>query len=263
MKHILKTLEKKFDTLGNENLTYYLIGGQILSFILIQFRPEYSSTFALEGSALIQGQWWRLITFLFYPISRDLFFAVFVWYIFYLYGSVLERRWGSFRFFAYLFISYMGSIIASIIFPFFSITNGYMYSSLFLAFAYLFPDFQLLIFFILPVKVKWLALIAWVGITGSFLFGPISTKVLTFFSVSNFLIFFGKDVLLELRSRLTHLPISSISVVKRKAYHVCAVCGDNEVDNPRMQIRYCSKCVPSLCYCIEHIRNHQHVIKSN
>lgn len=261
--NFIDRLEKRFDRFSITNLTYILIGGQALSFMLIQFYPAYAGIFSLQGNLILQGQWWRVLTFLFYPISRDLFFAVFVWYIFYLYGTVLEKRWGFFRYLMYILISYIATIVLAFIFPYTPLSNGYIYASLFLAFAHLYPDFQLLIFFILPVKVKWLAMLVWIGIIGSLLLGPFSTKILTIGSISNFLIFFGSDIWIVTLRRLRHLPVGSKYIVKEKAYHTCVVCGDNEVDNPKMQIRYCNKCVPSLCYCGDHIKSHSHVVKPN
>src|SRR3989338_2429606 len=114
---ILDKLEKKFGRFSIPNLTYYLIGGQALVYILIRFYPGFESAFLLEGRYMLQGQWWRALTFLFYPISQELLFAVFVWYIFYLYGSVLERRWGAFRYLVYVLIAYIGTLLLAFVFP--------------------------------------------------------------------------------------------------------------------------------------------------
>lgn len=261
---IIDQLEKKFGRYAIENLTYYLIGGQVLAFLLISANPIYSRYFVLQGSHLLLGQWWLILTFLFNPLSNSLIFTVFVWYIFYLYGSQLERRWGSFRYMMYVLISYVGIIILSFIFPDVVLTNTYIYTSLFLAFAYIYPDFQLLLFFIIPIKIKWLALIAWIGIIGTIIIGPVPTKVLTVVSISNFLFFFRSDIIYEIKRLLRHQSFGIAHKAKlEKAYHVCAVCGDNERDNPNMQIRYCSKCMPSTCYCGDHIQNHVHIRKPN
>lgn len=261
---IIDRLEKKLGRYAIENLTYYLIGGQVLAFLAIMANPIYARYFTLSGNRVLQGQWWLLITFLCNPVSTSLFFAVFAWYIFYLYGSALERRWGAFRYLMYLLISYLGIVVLAFIFPDTYLTNAYMYTSLFLAFAYLYPNFQLLIFFIIPVRIKWLALLAWIGIIGSIILGTVPTKVLTLVSISNFLFFFYTDIRYEISRILRYKSVPFVhSIKKSKAYHVCAVCGDNEQDNPDMQIRYCSKCMPSTCYCGDHIKNHVHIRKSN
>lgn len=261
---IIDRLEKKFGWLAVENLTYYLIGGQVLVFLLATTSPKFYQYFTLQGDRVMNGEWWLPFTFLFSPISTSLIFVVFVWYIFYLYGSTLERRWGSFRYLMYIFISYIASIALAFIFPHASLTNTYLYTSIFLAFAYIYPNFQLMLFFIIPVKIKWLAALAWIGIIGSIVLADVPTKVLVLISISNFLLFFWRDLVYE-GKRLMRVPQSGFSqkVKLGKAYHVCAVCGDNERDNPDMQIRYCSKCMPSTCYCADHIKNHVHVRKPN
>ena len=261
---VIDRLEKKFGRFAIENLTYYLIGGQVLAFLLIMSNPPYARFFTMPGSRIMAGQWWLIITFLFNPISSSLFFVIFVWYIFYLYGSVLERRWGSFKYLIYILISYIATIALAFVFPNVVLTNGYLYASLFLAFAYLHPEFQLLLFFIIPVKIKWLALLTWIGIMGTILFGEFSTKILALVSISNFLFFFWSDLLYEAKRLVRQRTGSIVKATKReKAYHICAVCGENEVDNPDMQIRYCSKCMPSTCYCADHIKNHVHIRKPN
>lgn len=255
----LDRLERKFGDIPNINITYYLIFGQIFVFFLVTFYTRYEGMFTLRGDLVMQGQYWRIITFIFEPITRSFLFAAFTWYIFYMYGTVLEKLWGTFRYLVYILIVTLGSIIISFIFPYMPASNGFIFTSIFLAFAYLFPDYQLLLFFILPVKVKWLALITWIGVAVTFIFGDIPTKVMTLVSVSNFLLFFGD----ELFETITHKSKKStkqiaqnISFSKGKPEHVCSVCGKNNIDNPDMGIRYCSKCTPETCFCEEHFLEH-------
>lgn len=262
--NIIDRLERKWGKYAIENLTYYLIGGQVLAFLLIMSNLQYARFFTMQGSRIMAGQWWLIITFLFNPVSTSPIFVIFVWYIFYLYGSALERRWGSFKYLIYILISYIATVALAFVFPNVVLTNGYLYASLFLAFAYLFPEFQLLLFFIIPVKIKWLALLTWVGIIGTILLGEFSTKILAVVSISNFLFFFWSDLMYDLKQLLKQRTVLfAKSKMQTKAYHICAVCGDNEIDNPEMQIRYCSKCMPSTCYCENHIKNHVHIRKPN
>ncbi len=256
---ILDRLEDRFGRYTIPNLTYFLIGGQALAFIITQFYPDYGQIFVLRGDLLTHGDWWRAVTFLFMPLSTDFIFAVFTWYLYYLYGTALERLWGTFRYTVYLLIAYAATIGLAFLFPYTRLTNTYIYASLFLAFAYRFPDFELLLFFIIPVKVKWLAVLAWIGLLGTLLFGAIPTKIQTVVSVLNFLLFFGEELWMTARHRFHRVSYSvKYKADHAKAYHICAVCGDNEVDNPDMEIRYCSSCVPSTCYCGKHIKNHTH-----
>ena len=250
---LLDKLERKFGRYVPENLTKYLLAGQVVAFIMVYSRSDFAYYFSMSGRELLAGQVWRLLFVLFTPFSQSLIFVVFVWYFFYLFSTVLENQWGSFRYLVYLLISYLALIIFAFIFPDVPVTNSYIYISLFLAYAHLYPDIQLLLFFIIPVKVKWLGYLAWFGIIVSLIFGAPDVKLLTIFSISNYLIFFYNDL------RFVFKPVlRGGSIAKAKALHICAVCGENEVDNPRMDIRYCSKCVPTTCYCGKHANNHQH-----
>ena len=118
---------------------------------------------------MLHGEWWRLITYLFDPPRTNAIFAFFAWYIFYLMGTTLETTWGLFRYNLYLAIGYFASLAFAFLcwfatgVPGQAATNGFLYGSVFLAFARLFPDFELQLFFILPIKIKWLALLTWIG----------------------------------------------------------------------------------------------------
>ena len=159
---IFDRLEERFGRHIPENLTKYIVFGQIAVFFLITAYPAYEQLFILQGNKLLEGQWWRLLTYLFRPITTDILFGAFVYYIFYIYGSTLERRWGTFRYFTYLFISFVANLALALIFPETQLTNAYMYTTLFLAFAWLFPDFTLMLFLFFRLKSNgWLLLPGW------------------------------------------------------------------------------------------------------
>lgn len=262
---LIDTLERKFGDIPPLNITYYLIFGQIFVFFLLTFYTRFEGLFTLRGDLVLQGQIYRVITFIFEPITRSFIFAAFTWYIFYMYGTVLERLWGTFRYLLYILVVTVGSIIISLIFPYIPISNGYIYTSIFLAFAYQFPDFQLLLFFILPVKVKWLALITWIGIAVTFIFGTIPTKILTIVSILNFILFFGEEIYIRFKDRSRSSSISLKETIKSKTAkpdHICSVCGKNNIDNPEMGIRYCSKCTPEKCFCEDDFLKHVHTHKT-
>lgn len=250
-------LERKFGNIPLLNITYYLIFGQIFVFFLVTFYPNYNNLFYLNGDLVLKGEWWRLVTFLFEPITHSFIFAAFTWYIFYMYGTTLERYWGTFRYLMYILIVILGSMGIAFLFPYTTVSNGYIFTSLFLAFAQLFPNFQLMLFFILPVKIKWLALITWIGILVTFIFGTIPTKIMTTISVLNFVLFFGDELLTFLKrtSKQSTRKISEARILQ-KPDHVCSVCGKNNIDNPDMGIRYCSKCKPERCFCEDDFIKH-------
>jgi hypothetical protein len=148
--------------------------------------------------------------------------------------------------------------------PDFSATNIFIGGSIFLAFAYLNPEFVLYIFFILPVRIKWIGLITWVVYGYQFVTGDWSTRNAIIAAVGNFLLFFSRDIVLQIRTghrRMSHQ--SKMFAAQRgedEPRHRCHVCGKTDLTNPEMDFRYCSKCAGDQCYCPEHIRNHEHVV---
>ena len=193
MKWIDK-LERKFGRYAIKNLMTYIV---ILNAVVYMFMMipgvNIIDKLMLDPSLVLKGEIWRLVTYIFIPPSASPIFIVFVLYFYYIIGSNLENEWGSFRFNLYYFLGMIGTTIAAFI------TKGgatptYINLSLFLAFAHLYPDFQVMLFFILPIKVKYLAWIDWIVIAYSVIFEPVPYKVAAVVSVINFLIFFGPDV---------------------------------------------------------------------
>jgi hypothetical protein len=258
---LLNTLERKLRRYAVPNATIYIIAGQVLFYVF-----QLSGRFILDRVVLVpalvlRGEWWRLVTFLFIPPITNLIFAFFAWYLFYLMGSALEGRWGAFRYNLFLLIGYAVTVAASFLVPLYPATNLFLWGSVFLAFAYLYPDFVLYLFFILPVRIKWLALLTWLGYAYEVLFGSWDTRLYVLASVANFLLFFGKDIAWRLKTgkRSMTAQVRQFSGIK-EPFHKCAVCGITDISHPRMEFRYCSDC-GGLGYCKDHIFNHEHVKK--
>lgn len=242
------------------NVTVYLIVGQTIVWALALSKPEILDAVALVPARVLQGEVWRLVTFIFDPPVTNAIFAFFAWYLFYLMGDALEHQWGVARYNLFLLIAYLATLLASFLTPQAMSTNAYIGGSVFLAFAYLFPDFQILLFFILPVKVKWLALITWIGYFLRFAFGPTWTdRFLVLAAVLNFLLFFGRDIFMTMRAGRYRMK-RQVQQIKQQGQpvHCCVVCGVTDKSSPDMDFRYCSKCADSPCYCRDHIRDHEH-----
>jgi hypothetical protein len=258
---LLNNLERKLRRFAIPNVTLYLILGQVLFFVFAM-----SGRFILERVVLIpdrvlMGEWWRLITFLFIPPLTNPIFAFFAWYLFYLMGSALEGHWGAFRYNIFLLVGYLVTVAVSFITPFYPATNLFIGGSVFLAFAFLYPDFTLYIFFIIPVKIKWLALLTWIGYAYEILVGSWSTRLLVLASISNFLLFFGKDILWRIKTGNRSMAAQARQFTgKKEPFHRCTVCGITDLSHPQMEFRYCSDC-GGLGYCKDHIFNHEHVKK--
>jgi hypothetical protein len=261
----LDKLERNFGRFAIPRLPLYLVAAQVVVFVLTYFDRLNPAELLLMPLLVWQGQYWRLVSFLALPPNIGLLFIGFAWWMFYLMGSALEEYWGAFRFNLFLLAGYVFTVGLSFIRPADVVSNAFLAGSVFLAFAYLNPEFELAIFFILPVKIRWLALFAWAGYFVSFVAGSWSTRLQVFAAVGNFFLFFGRD----LWSRAGQHRLQMTAAAKKfggsaeveEPRHRCRTCGKTSITHPREDFRYCSKCADDSCYCSEHIYNHEHVLK--
>jgi hypothetical protein len=271
---LLSRLNAKYGRYAVTNLTVFFIVGQVLLYVGQQFNQGPNAVDVLERVRLypglvLAGEWWRLITFLFDPPATNIIFAFFFWYLFYLMGTTLEASWGAFRYNVFLAVGYVASVACAFGIHFalgvggpgMAASSSFLYGTVFLAFARLYPDFTIYLFFILPVKIRWLALLQWIGYGLGFLFGEWMTRAMIVASVANYMLFFGRDIWLDMKQghrRMRHQARSLKS--PQRLVHKCRVCGVTSDDAPQLQFRYCSKCDGESCYCPEHLRDHEHVV---
>ncbi|MGN0407929.1 MAG: rhomboid family intramembrane serine protease [Bacteroides sp.] len=156
-------LERKYGKYAIKNLMYYIIAIYAFGFILEIFFPNvYDAYLSLDAEAILHGQIWRIVTFIMQPPSTSVFWIFFSLYMYYMIGTVLENVWGSFRFNVYFFMGVLLNVAAAIIiYLIFGVSlplsTYYINLALFMAFAMIAPDAQVLLFFIIPIKIKWLA----------------------------------------------------------------------------------------------------------
>jgi hypothetical protein len=260
---LLDKLERRFGRYAVPNLTISLIMGQILAFGLIMMGQLDPARIALNPAAIFQGEVWRIVTFLFAPPRAHPIFLAFAWYIFFLMGSSLEHNWGNFRYNVYLLIAWGATVAVAFFVPQAVVTNSFIAGSVFLAFAFLNPNFEIALFLILPVKMKWLALVMWIFYGFALLFGSWPTRLAVLASISNFVIFFGKDIVDLIRTRQRRMAFEAKRAEEAtQPFHRCHTCGRTDRSDPDLEFRYCSQCEGDYCYCEEHLRNHEHVRKA-
>lgn len=262
---LLHNLEKRWGRFAISGLMTYIIGLNGLVFILALFHTPGAVVSALRfNPALIaQGQWWRLVTFVMIPPTFSPLFLVFSLYFYYMIGQALESEWGTFRFNAYYFIGVTATVITALIFHT-EATITYINLSLFLAFARLFPDFRLLFFFILPIKIKYLAWLNWFYIGYTILFQPfLALKVAAATAILNYLIFFGREIQTNTihRRQIHQNRRRFLDQIKPfdAPMHKCVICHRTERDDPKLEFRYCAKCAGDYEYCMDHLHTHQHI----
>lgn len=256
----LQRLERNFSWIAIPNLTIYLVLGQVVVWALQTFAHYPMEAIALKPYLVAQGEVWRLITFAFFPPQMYPLFLVFAWLILFMMGNALEHFWGSFRFTLYvfsgLFFTILATFIAIFVQPNILIGNLFISSSIFFAFAFLNPDYEFLLFFILPVKVKWLAILSWVLLLVGFLMSPIMSKIVILAGVGNFFLFFGKDLVMLVKGmkmrRENRARHAAHVVDEDEPFHVCTICGITDKKDPEMHFvysegkGYCEKCVKKM-----------------
>lgn len=276
---LLDRLERRFGRYAIPNLTLLLIAGQAALY-LASLLPQGVALdrVALDPAKVMQGEVWRLGTFLFMPPGTRPLLVVFYFMLFHLFGTTLEQHWGALKYNLFIAAGWATNVVAAfvasavvggqfvgdgepLLLASIPASNAFLYSSLFLAFARLYPDFTLnLLFFALPIRIKWLALLQWVTYGYLLARGPWMTRMLIVATVLNYLLFFGRSHVRDLRHTRRRRSLHSTAVrAKKSAKHACVVCGLTSDESPRTLFRYCSKCAGQRCYCPEHIRDHEHV----
>jgi len=246
------------------NISLYLVIGQVAVFGMEFVGGRSSYPLWLIPANVLAGEWWRVFTFVLVPPAAHPVFIAFAWYLFWMMGSALESNWGAGKYNLYLLVGWALTVGAGFLAPSSIASNGFIAGSVFLAFAWFAPNFELALFFVLPVKIKWLALITWVFYGYTLLFGDWSARLGVLASTGNFLLFFSRDIWLTVRHhhrRMGHEPHRRHTREEDAALHRCKVCGKDSNAHPEMDFRYCSKCADDSCYCPDHIRNHEHVIE--
>ncbi|MBX3276036.1 MAG: rhomboid family intramembrane serine protease [Sandaracinaceae bacterium] len=257
---MLDKLERRLGRYALPHLTLLLVAGQAGAFVLGKAKPEFLGKLVLVTDRVLAGEVWRLVTWVFLPRTDSIFFIIFELWLLFIFGRALEASWGNFRFNVFFLIGFLLTTAVSFAVPWAPISNAFLMASIFLAFAYLNPDFELLLFFILPVKIKWFAYLTWAAFAVFLVIGSWQDRAVIGAGVVNFFLFFGPDMWLRVRGagRRT-VKRQEARVAASKATHRCEVCGVTDLDDPKMQFRYCTTCAGKRGYCTAHIKEHEHV----
>jgi membrane associated rhomboid family serine protease len=266
---ILDKLERKIGWFAVRNLTLYIVGGNALVWLAgFAFLDNvFISRLILYPEALFKGEVWRVLTFLLLnSYGNSPLVVVLELYFLYMIGSNLESYWGNFRFTVFYFIGFILTVAVSIAFDYPVWGARYIHLSLFLAFARLAPEMRILLFFIIPVKIKWLAWAAWAFLAYEFIMmsGWIE-RMFILAPLVAFILFFGHDIIASIRvnrkvvsnRRMFDRKKSDAKIV-RGYFHKCEICGLTEIDAPDMDFRYCSKSEGNYEYCENHLKDHYH-----
>lgn len=278
---LLNKLERKLGKYAISNLTLYIIGTYILGYLMQIFAGNILSYLLLDPAMILKGQVWRLVTWLLIPPGSLDIFTILMLYVYYSFGNTLERTWGTFRYNFYIFGGIFTTIIGAFVLHgicilIYGVEGAAVYSavhsmffstyyislSIFLGFALTYPNLQALLFFIIPIKMKWLAVVDVAYLVYYMIIGNWGTRVVIISSIMNVLIFF--------LSTRNYRAISPKEIHRKQVYrkqvrpvpgvtkHKCAICGRTEEDDANLDFRFCTKCDGNYEYCQEHLFTHQH-----
>lgn len=273
--NFLNKMERRFGRYALHNLTKYIIGTYIIGYVLYFMAPELLYNYlSLEPYYILRGQVWRLFSWVLIPPESPDLFTIIMLMLYYSLGTSLERSWGAFRYNAYIFLGLISTVVGAFILYFALGGNGifgamfstyYINMSIFLAFAMSYPNMQVLLYFIIPIKIKWMGILYGVFIAVSFLQSGWVGKVAIIASLFNFIVFF---LLSRNYRKVSPKEIKRKQNFKRQVNqgassgitkHKCAVCGRTELDGEHLEFRFCSKCDGNYEYCQDHLFTHEHV----
>lgn len=264
MERILNRLERRFGRYSFDNLTLVLVTAQAAALVLSLAKPGFAQMLVLDPAYVRAGQYWRLVSYLFVPPSFTPIWALFALYWLYTMGTALEAQWGAFKYQLYWFfgtgLTALGAFLLDV-----PTSNTYLLMSLFLAFATLWPRYEIRLFFIISVQVRWLALLDALLIIMAIGSADGWGKLMPVLAVGNYLLFFGSSLIDLLRGRVreaarvgerrSFAKESSIASAVRR----CAICGITSLSDPDMDFRVCS-CAKHdgkpTELCLQHARNH-------
>lgn len=297
----LNKLERKIGRFAIPNLITYMIviyaAGYIMSVTASGLYERYLS---LEVYYVLHGQLWRLFTFILQPPDSSsflLFFIIELW-LYYSIGRSLENMWGTFRFNVFYFSGLFFQIVASFVYygiaclilgggilPISTAGVGSLYyvnRSMFLAFIAMVPDAEFRLYFVIPIKAKWLGylygIILGYEVVQCFIMHNYPQAIAIIISLANFLIFFfmtrnyrkispsQMKRRSDFKRKMNEAQRGSGNIVEFQGRnvitrHKCAVCGRTELDDSDLEFRFCSKCDGNYEYCSDHLYTHNHVKK--
>lgn len=279
----LTKLERKYGKFAIPNLTMMLIICFVIGYMIQIFSSGAIYYINLNPELIMQGQIWRLFTWILMPPGGASILVIITLLFYFHVGRTLENVWGDFRYTLYIVsgviftdVGVVGTYLvmklcgmeeyASLYASYSDVSTYYLCMSMFLAYAFMFPDMQVLLYMIIPIKVKWLGYLDIVYLIYSVLtyglMGYYPGMVTIIASVLNFIVFYflmkGKTRVSSAHRKRTKTYKREVRETQILTRHKCAICGQTEEDNPNLEFRYCSRCNGNYEYCQNHLFTHEH-----
>jgi len=258
----LDKLERRLGWLAVPGLIRIVVALTALVYLLTFLNPNFLSILELNPRAIMRGEVWRLVTYIFIPraigqpgsLMQPLWLLIALWFLLFI-GDRLEQAWGAFRLTLYFFVGMIGTTIAAFLFGA-QFSNTMLASSLFFAFATFFPEEMIYLFFILPVKVKWIAWFSAALLLLGFMSNGNGYRMSLVIAFANYFLFFGPEIVNSVRNRQQvasrRRRFEESASPDDEALHHCKTCGATELTNPNLEFRvardgeeYCMAHLPS------------------
>jgi len=250
---LLDKLERRLGFIAIPGLIRAVVTLNVLVFILVYLNKGFDSYLALDIARIRAGEVWRLVTYIFVPqMSHPLLVLIALWFLWFI-GDGLERAWGPFRLTLYFLVGMIGTTVAALLSNS-QFSNQMLFTTLFFAFAHFYPEEVIYVFFILPLKIKWIAWVYAAFLLLAFVTQSNSYRMALIAALSNYLIFFGPEVIQQVRhrkevaGRRKRFEIQSRS--DEEPLHKCATCGATELSDPNLEFRVASN---GEEYCLPHL----------
>ena len=273
-------MEQKLGRYAVKNLMVYLLVFYAAGFILDYINPTfYIEHLCLNMERIFAGEIWRLVTFIIYPPSTSILWFLLEMYILFSLGRALERLWGSFYFDLYIIIGLLSLVVTALLVyviggKILIMYPDNIYLSLILAFGMTVPDMQFLLYFIIPIKAKYIMIFYGAILVWQFIQGGWPARIQIIASLFNFFLFFLliRKPFLRVRQGIRRAEFQrKMRESQRQAQtmrpmgvrHVCTVCGRTNISNPELEFRYCSRCAGNREYCLDHLYTHVHITENN
>jgi hypothetical protein len=249
----VNSLENRFGRFAIPGLIAILAGFEAVVWILLKLQPEFLSALVLDRDLVLSGQVWRLITWVFIPTSANVLWMLITVMVMLTISGIMEQAWGAFRVNLYIYGGIFSMIIGAMVFnsPPVGLT---LFTSIFLAFACLVPDFEFMLFFVIPVKVKYLAMVSGALLILAFIDSPAMRGSIAF-SLVNFFVAFGPGFFKGMKQRAEvterRARFEAAKSPETVTFHKCLQCGKTELDDRHLDFRvtddgeeYCTVCRP-------------------
>ena len=254
--NLLDTLERRFGRFAIPGLVRMVVLLNAVVFLCSKVNPAFLYYLDLNTAAVRHGELWRLFTYILIPQTSSYLWILFALWFLWMIGEGLESVWGAFRLNLFYLVGMVGTTAAAFLFGA-EFSNTLLNFSLYFAFAWFFPDTEVYVLGILPVRIKWLAWAMAAMLLVQFVAGNLALKMAMVASLINYLLFFGPEIYARLRQRKAvgqrRQKFERAAPAEDEPLHRCVVCHRSDVTNPELDFRVARD---GNDYCMEHLPKH-------